>query len=150
MPFRLLAVASAVVLMAGLVSGCMTSARPVADQVPDWIESPPRDERYYYGLGISGRTRKPADAWDQAALRARAELGKTIVSQVVSYDIIVSTERSEYTRQLIHLLSDTELNYTEIIERWRDRLGVYGARDHYYVLVRMEKKHAQKLLQRLR
>ena len=108
------------------------------------------DDTYFYALGISGATRKIQDAWTQAANRARAELGRTIISHVSSSDLIVSTSRGEYTRQLIDILSDTELNYTEIIKRWFDQCGSYGPPGHYYVLIRMEKKSAAVALRGLK
>ena len=110
----------------------------------------PVDDSHFYAVGISGRTRKVKDAWNQAANRARAELGRTIISRVTSKDLVVSTSRGEYSRQLIDILSDTELNYTEIIKRWFDQCGSYGPPNHYYVLVRMEKKSAAAVLRQLK
>ena len=118
--------------------------------VPQWLHTLPVDDTYFYAIGISGRTRKVQDAWSQAANRARAELGRTIVSHVSSNDLIISTSRGEYTRQLIDVLSDTELNYTEVIQRWFDQCGGYGPPDHYYVLIRMEKTSAATVLIKLK
>ncbi|MBW2633245.1 MAG: LPP20 family lipoprotein [Deltaproteobacteria bacterium] len=132
-----------------LTTGC-ASGPEKAQPVPDWLTSTPFDDRYFYAMGISGQTRHVKDAWIQAANRARAELGRTIVSHVSSRDLVISTSKSEYSRQLVEVLSDTELNYTEIIERWYDRYGSYGPAQHYYVLVRMEKKSAAAVLKRLR
>ena len=81
---------------------------------------------------------------------ARAELGKTIVTHVTSRDLIIATNRGEYTRQVIEALSDTELNFTEVTERWCDRQGAYGPINHYYVLVRLEKKRAEQILKGLK
>jgi len=89
------------------------------------------------------------DAWNQAANRARAELGRVIVSHVSSHDLVISTSKSEYSRQLVEVLSDTELNYTEVVERWYDKQGRYGPADHYYVLIRMERKQAAAILKTL-
>jgi len=84
--------------------------------------------------------------WDQAIRRARAELGRVIISHVSSQDSIISTSSGEYVRQIIETLSDTELSYTEVIERWADRSGAYGHPEHYYVLVRIEKGKAESVL----
>jgi hypothetical protein len=76
-------------------------------------------------------------------------LGRTIVAHVSSKDLIIATSRSEYTRQVIDILSDTELNFTEVIERWYDRYGSFGPPNHFYVLVRLEKKQAATILKNL-
>lgn len=131
-----------------LAAGCASSPKKT-EPVPGWLSSPPSDDKYFYAVGISGQTRNVKDAWVQSANRARAELGRTIVSHVSSRDMVISTSKSEYSRQFIEILSDTELNYTEIIKRWYDRYGSYGPPHHYYVLVRMEKKTAATVLRSL-
>ena len=73
MDVRLIAVGGALLWVSGLLWGCAASPQPHTGEVPDWITATPREDRYFYGLGISGRTRKTADAWRQATLRARAE-----------------------------------------------------------------------------
>ena len=138
------------VLILCLFTGCATTPECRKQSVPQWLQTMPVDETYFYGIGVSGRTRKVQDAWSQAANRARAELGRTIVSHVSSNDLIISTSRGEYSRQLIDILSDTELNYTEIIERWFDQCGSYGPPDHYYVLIRMKKTAAAAVLRKLK
>lgn len=125
------------------------SGQKKAAPLPEWLTATPVDDRYFYAVGISGQTRYVKDAWNQAANRARAELGRVIVSHVSSRDLVVSTTSSEYSRQLVEVLSDTELNYTEVIERWFDKHGSYGPANHYYVLVRMEKKQAAAILKTL-
>lgn len=125
------------------------SGQKKTEPVPEWLTSTPADDRYFYAVGISGQTRNVKDAWNQAANRARAELGRMIVSHVSSRDLVISTSNSEYSRQLVEVLSDTELNYTEVIERWFDNQGSYGPANHYYVLVRMEKKRAAAILKTL-
>jgi len=135
-----------------IVSGCVTTPEPEkkSEIIPEWVNSIPGDEEYFYAMGISGPTRNIKDAWNQAIMRARAELGKTIVTHITSRDLIISTTRGEYSAQLIEALSDTELNFTEVTERWFDRNGSYGLPNYYYVLVRMEKKRAEILLQSLK
>lgn len=135
-------------LLAGM--GCRSGPKLVVEPVPGWLKSIPTDEKYYYAIGISGPTRRATDTWDQAIKRARAELGRLIVSHITSHNTIISTTHGEYVRELVEILSDTELNYTEVIGRWVDRSGVYGAADHYYVLVRMEKRRAESVLRRIK
>ena len=132
-----------------ITAGCITTPEPEKKSAPQWVNSVPHDEKYFYAVGISGPTRNIKDAWNQAIMRARAELGKTIITQITSHDLIISTTRGEYSAQLIEALSDTELNFTEVIERWYDRNGIYGLPDFYYVLVRLEKKRAEMLLRGL-
>jgi len=129
---------------------CITTSEPEKISAPQWVNSVPLDENYFYAVGISGPTRNIKDAWNQAIMRARAELGKTIITHITSHDLIISTTRGEYSAQLIEALSDTELNFTEVIERWYDRNGIYGLPDFYYVLVRLEKKKAEMLLRSLK
>lgn len=133
-----------------ITAGCITTPEPEKKSAPEWVNSIPNDEKYFYAVGISGPTRNIKDAWNQAIMRARAELGKTIITHITSHDLIISTTRGEYSAQLIEALSDTELNFTEVIERWYDRKGIYGLPDFYYVLVRMEKKRAEMLLRTLK
>ena len=129
-----------------ITAGCTTTPEPEKKSAPEWANSIPHDEKYFYAVGISGPTRNIKDAWNQAIMRARAELGKTIITHITSHDLIISTTDGEYSAQLIEALSDTELNFTEVIKRWYDRDGIYGLPDFYYVLVRLEKKRAEMLL----
>jgi len=129
--------------------GCSSTPKCDSKVVPDWLTSTPHDDTYFYAVGISGRTRNINDAWIQAGNRGRAELGRIIVSHVSSQDTIVNTSRGQYSSQLIDILSDAELNYTEIIERWYDPCGDNGPPHYYYVLVRMEKKTASAILRNL-
>ena len=133
-----------------LFAGCASTPKCKKQPIPKWLHSMPVDDTYFYAVGISGKTRNVKDAWTQSANRARAELGRTIISHVSSKDLIVSTSRGEYSRQLIDILSDTELNYTEIIKRWFDQCGSYGPPNHYYVLIRMQKKSAAAVLRRMK
>ena len=130
--------------------GCVSSPQPKSSEIPGWLDSMPKDDKYFYAIGISGQTRKAKTAWDQAILRARAELGKIIVTHVTSQDLVISTNRGEYARQVIEALSDTELNFTEVTERWWDRQGDYGPVNHYYVLMRLEKMRAEQILKGLK
>ncbi|MGD2272981.1 MAG: LPP20 family lipoprotein [Desulfobacterales bacterium] len=129
---------------------CASPSKSRKGAVPGWLNVMPTDDQYFYALGVSGRTRKVKDAWAQAILRARAELGKTVITHVTSQDLVIATNRGEYTRQVIEALSDAELNFTEVIERWFDRTGDYGPPNHYYVLVRLEKKRAELILKDLK
>ena len=133
-----------------ITASCTTTPEPEKKSAPQWVNSVPHDEKYFYAVGISGPTRNIKDAWNQAIMRARAELGKTIIIHITSHDLNISTTRGEYSAQLFEALSDTELNFTEVIERWYDRDGIYGLPDFYYVLVRMEKKRAEMLLRSLK
>ena len=132
-----------------LLIGCASTQKCHSQKVPVWLTSTPYDDSYFYAVGISGQTRKASDAWIQAGNRGRAELGRIIFSHVSSQDTIINTSRGQYSSQLIDILSDTDLNYTEIIERWHDRCGDYGSPHHYYVLLRMKKETAATILRRL-
>jgi hypothetical protein len=124
------------------VVGC-AGQTPKKEPVPDWVTQTPKDDNYFYAVGISGRTYRAKDAWDQAANRARAELGRTIVTHVSTRGLSMSTDSGGFNRQLLAILSDAELNFTEIVARWFDRYGSFERPEHYYVLVRIEKKQAQ-------
>ena len=133
-----------------IAMGCKTSPKPKTSDIPSWLNAIPDDPQYFYAVGISGQTRKVTDAWNQAIQRARAELGKTIITHVSSHDLVITSNRGEYSKQLLEVLSDTELNFTEVIERWFDPIGSYGPPNHYYVLVRLEKKRAEMILKSLK
>ena len=135
--------------MLSLASGCYPHTAGGNQPVPDWLTSAPDDDRYLYAVGISGKTRNVKDAWNQAAQRGRAELGKIIVTRVASKDLVISTNSSEYSRQVIEVLSDTELHFTEVIARWYDARGRYGPPKYYYVLVRMTREDAADILRKL-
>jgi len=126
--------------------GCQSGPEPVTGTVPGWLEAIPIDESHYYAIGISGPTPRISDAWDQAIRRARAELGRVMISQVSSKGTIISSSSGQYVKEIVKILSDTELNYTEVIERWADRSGIYGPPEHFYVLVRIDKRTAQSVL----
>ena len=130
--------------------GCQSAPEPVIQVSPGWLESIPQDETYFYAIGISGPTPRVADAWDQAIRRARAELGRLIISHVSSQGMIISSTSGDYVREIVEILSDSELNYTEVIERWFDRSGSYGPPEHYYVLVRMQKRMAKSVLKSIK
>jgi len=138
------------VLLLVCLLGCASTQKCESQDVPSWLISTPYDDTYFYAVGISGRTRNVHDAWVQAGNRGRAELGRAIVSHVSSQDTIISTSRGQYSSQLIDILSDTELNYTEIIERWYDPCGDYGPPHYYYVLIRMSKKTAAAVLRSMK
>ena len=132
------------VLLTGM--GCQSGPKPVGGTPPGWLESIPKDETHYYAIGVSGPTPRVSDAWDQAIRRARAELGRVMISQVSSKGTIISSSSGEYVREIVKILSDTELNYTEVVERWSDRSGIYGPPEHFYVLVRIGKSRAESVL----
>jgi len=129
---------------------CQSAPEPVHESPPGWLSSLPQDDTHYYATGISGPTPRISNAWDQAIRRARAELGRLIISHISSKGTIISSSSGEYVREIVKILSDTELNYTEVIERWADRSGVYGPPGHFYVLVRMEKRTAESVLKSIK
>jgi hypothetical protein len=137
-----------ILFLAGL--GCQSGPTPVANTAPGWLETIPHDDTYYYAIGVSGPTPRVSDAWDQAIKRARAELGRMIISKISSRGTIISSSSGEYVREIVKILSDTELNYTEVIARWADRSGAYGPSEHYYVLMRMEKGRAESVLRAIK
>lgn len=145
---HLLNLVASVLLLTGM--GCQTGPERVVETVPGWLESIPKDQSHYYAIGVSGPTPRVSDAWDQAIRRARAELGRLMISQISSKGTIISSSSGEYVREIVKILSDTELNYTEVIERWADRSGIYGPPEHFYVLVRMEKRRADSVLRRIK
>jgi len=73
-----------------------------------------------------------------------------IISHVSSSGSIISSSRGEYVREIVEILSDTELNCTEVIGRWADRYGAYGPLNHFYVLVRVKKARAESVLRSIK
>lgn len=115
-------------------------------RVPEWANTPPTDERYYYAVGRSGPLIPENDAWEQAKERARAEIGRYIVSNVKSSFTSIQTTGGSYEDEIIETLSDARLNYTEVVSQWHDVAGINGSRDYFYVLIRIEKNRAKELL----
>ena len=101
-----------------ITAGCITTPEPEKKSAPQWVNSVTLDENYFYAVGISGPTRNIKDAWNQAIMRARAELGKTIITHITSHVLIISTTCGKYSAQFFVSLSDTELNFTEVINSW--------------------------------
>ena len=93
---------------------------------------------------------QPRESLTHGIRRARAELGRVMISHVTSKDTIISTSSGEYVKEIVKILSDTQLNYTEVIERWADRSGVYGPPGHFYVLLRIEKRRAESVLESIK
>ena len=142
---------ASLVLALFLISmGCQSGPPRVTKTCPGWVESIPRDDTYFYARGISGPTPRAADAWAQAIKRARVGLALTIISHITVKDTIISSSSGEYVEEIARILSDTELNYTEVIEMWFDRYGVCGPKEHVYVLVRMEKNKAESILKNIK
>jgi len=136
------------VLLTGM--GCQSGPEPAVGTVPGWLESIPKDKSHYYAIGVSRPTPRVSDAWDQAIRRARAELGRVMISHVSSKNTILSSSSGGYVREVIRILSDPELSYTEVIERWADRSGAYGPPENFYVLVRIHKGKAESVLREFR
>jgi hypothetical protein len=143
----LMAVGMAGIFMAAL--GCQSSPPP-AQPCPKWVQSIPTDETYYYAVGVSGPRPRTTEMFEQAIERARAEIGRMIVSHVTSDGIHSASTSGQYAREIVRVLSDTELNYTEVIERLHDPRGICGSPNHCYVLVRIKKSTAQAIGNRLK
>ena len=129
---------------------CLHRKRHNGKNCPSWVTSIPNDRQNYYALGISGSTRVAREAYLQATQRARAELGRMIIIHVRSEGLVISTADGQYTREVIDILSDTELNFTEVVEIYYDRGGSCGPPDHHYVLVRVEKRRAENILKSIK
>jgi len=131
--------------MAGVfmaVLGCQSSPPPAAP-CPKWVHSIPNDDTYYYAVGMSGPRPQVTTMFGQAIERARAEIGRMIVTHVTSDGIHSSSTRGQYAKEVVRVLSDAELNYTEVIERRHDAAGACGPPNHCYVLMRIKKTTAQ-------
>ncbi|MBT8375143.1 MAG: hypothetical protein KJN80_09565, partial [Deltaproteobacteria bacterium] len=45
---------------------CVNTPESEKKSAPEWVNSVPLDEKYFYAVGISGPTRNIKDAWNQA------------------------------------------------------------------------------------
>ena len=115
-------------------------------EVPGWLTKMPVDDEYFYAIGVSGPTRNPKDAWEQAARRARVELGKTVISYVASISSSRTTTRGQYVEVEETVISEAVLKYSETVGRWVDKAGEMGFKNHYYILIRMDKRDGKGLL----
>jgi hypothetical protein len=125
---------------------CYYEKSAVISPFPEWPHNPPLDERYYYAVGISGPLIPENDAWEQAKERGRAEIGRYIVSHIKSSFTSIQSTGGDYKNEIIETLSDTKLNYTEVVSQWHDVEGINGSKNHFYVLIRIEKSKADELI----
>ena len=108
---------------------------------------------------LQGSSAKPEPSFTkprEAAQRAQTELVGLARDQLYTClgppersAAVGQTEYASYRDQVIEALSDTELHFTEVIERWYDPSGRYGPPEHYYVLVRMKRTDAQAILRKM-
>ena len=124
-----------------------SAGRP-ALSVPEWVNNPPINERYYYAVGRSGPLIPVNDAWEQAKERGRAEIGRYIVSHIKSSFTSIQSTGGDYEDEIVETLSDTKLNYTEVVSQWHDVDGINGNKNHFYVLIRIERSKADELIRR--
>jgi hypothetical protein len=128
-----------------LTLGCQSTPSP-AEPCPKWVKSIPTDNTYYYAVGVSGPRPRVPKMIEQASERARAELGRMIVSHVTSKGTHSISSSGQYAEEIVRVLSDTELNLTEVTEMWHDSAGSCGPPNHFYVLVRIKKTFAETIL----
>ncbi|RKY19639.1 MAG: hypothetical protein DRQ55_10125 [Planctomycetota bacterium] len=117
---------------------------------PRWVDKPPLDDEYIYGVGLAGpnSSANPQRARELAFERAVAYLGRAIRVQVTSSSVIVDTNRwTDYQAESIQF-SDEDLAGVELLEVWTDE--VRGGQPHRtYVLVRMPRSQAEGIAARL-
>lgn len=101
---------------------------------PDWTENIPRDNTYYYSVGIAEEYYYLTSSWDAAENSAILELAK---SKFIRINSILETESGNFLNTILEFQdekTETELNNIQILSRWYDIKNKI-----YYVLARCDK-----------
>lgn len=116
--------------------------------VPGWVKKSPADEKYYYGLGSAGQSynKNPAQALRIARERALIDLAMQLRVQVTTSTTLVDSSRSSRYELESVQFTDEELENVANVDSWVDRRGRAGPENQTYVLVRLSRGDAKRLL----
>jgi hypothetical protein len=111
---------------------------------PGWVDQPPSDAEYLYGVGSAGpnSSANPQRAREIAYGRALEYLGRAIRVRVTSGSVIADTNSwTRYEADTIQF-SDEDLSGVELVEVWAGDVRD-GQPHRTYVLVRMPRDQAR-------
>ncbi len=124
------------IVLAGDTSLCMIDEKvketiSVANlQQPKWVEEPPNDNRFFYGVGTSEEYYYEPSSWERAEHNAFMALARTARSTVQSMQKKNVAESQDVFNEDV----DVELRNIEITARWRD-----VKKKVFYVLAKVQR-----------
>ncbi|WP_169304773.1 LPP20 family lipoprotein [Chloroherpeton thalassium] len=103
----------------------------VSNSLPSWIESPPKDERFFYAVGAAPEYFYEASSWDNATLQARKQLARTKMVRIKALQKRTDFEGQEKRIESVLV----KLQAFQVVKRWPD------TKNHiFYVLGRIPKQ----------
>ena len=110
-------------------------------KLPPWVDSPPVDETYYYGVGAEAQTRT------EAADQARAALVKTIEVHIeTEVEIISRSSRTETDEEIDDIFIERSRSYATQKLPEIHIVKQHSAATGHYALARLERQIVQDLL----
>lgn len=127
-------VLSSFVAVCALLAGCAS-----VDHAPPpvWLDSPPTETGWIYGVGNYVGALYPEDNLKHALDQARGSLGKSLRARVVSDTHVRETESTSTIRSDVNVSADHLLENAEHVDTWVDVDGVRGRRGTVWVLMRV-------------
>ena len=131
-----------VTVFISMLTGCATTAvvsvLPVEEAEPEWLNTPPSDGQWYYGIGGAHTNDEVADR-EKAMMRARADLAASISVDIVSVleskvTLASDGSTSEALEQRVRQSVEQSLMNVQTVEGW------YGTEKGYWVLIRMNRE----------
>lgn len=127
----------AAVLAALLAAGCATVDRFAP---PVWLDAPPSEAGYLYGVGNYVGSLYPEDNLKHALDNARTILSRNAESRIVGETNVRETESSSRIVSDVQVSSDNLLQNAEHVDTWIDVEGRRGKRGTVWVLMRVQRQ----------
>jgi len=96
---------------------------------PKWIESPPKDDNYFYAVGVSPEYYYEISSWKEAEKLARRNLARSIYIEIKSLQ-----KKSQQFQEITDEKLEMDLYNIQVVARWRDVIEKI-----FYVLIRKPK-----------
>ncbi len=116
-----------------VASGCQTTVY----EPPAWINNPPIDAGFFYGIGSYVGALHPEDNQGYAMEQARGMLSRNMQSRVINNTNMRDTEASSTIRSETLVSTDYVLQNSELVSTWVDYQGRTGRRGTVWVLLRI-------------
>ncbi len=102
----------------------------VPSRPPLWAETIPKDDRYFYAVGLAPEYYYETSSWQEAERAARLSLARTVHTNIRSLQKIGGREGQEIRNEETSVV----LERLQVVARWRD-----VRQKIFYVLIRMPK-----------
>jgi hypothetical protein len=120
-------------LLALAAAGC----RSTPPEPPAWVNAPPTEPEYLYGIGSYVGALHAEDNHGYAMEQARAMLSRNLQSRVVNTIDLRETEATSRLRSESLVSSDFVVQNSELVATWVDAHGQTGRRGTVWVLMRI-------------